>query len=190
MAEKVLVVKGSVRKNSFTNELVNRALDGIDGIEVSVFDAGKHHFEFCKGCDSCFETGKCVFRDLDGFFEEFEKTDVIVIASPVWNGGFSTPVKALIDRFQVYYNSFYKNGKTQPISKKRKAVLIAAAGRDGTESLGFMEKCLKRVFSVSNVAFVGSVMCSFTDESFEPACVLRECELLLKRSLKDEKTQN
>ena len=75
---------------------------------------------------------------MDDFFEKFENADLIIFSSPVYNGTFPAPLKALVDRFQCYYTTFYANGKVQPIKKRRKAILIAAAGRDGKKSVEFM----------------------------------------------------
>ena len=88
---------------------------------------------------------------------------MIIVSSPVYNGTFTAPVKAIIDRFQFYYTSFYKNGKVQAIKKHRKALLVAAAGRSGVEALGYMEKQLKCAFTILNMELAGSVLCSDTD---------------------------
>ena len=109
------------------------------------------------------ENEKCKHRDLDVFFEEFENADLIVFASPLYNGTFSTPLKALIDRFQFYYTYFYKYNKTQKIEKERKAILLLSSGRDGTKWLSVMEEQLKFACSILNIEFVGSALCNFTD---------------------------
>ena len=186
MSKKILIIKGSCRKDSFTNRLWQKAIEAVDNAEVVVFDACSEKFNFCNGCNYCEDNGKCVHRDLENFNEVFENADVIVFASPVYNGGFSAPVKSLIDRFQVYYTSFYKNGKVQPIKKQRKCILLVAAGRKGEEALKDMEKNLKCAFTILNAEMVGSVLCAYTDTTPDFEKALKELELILKRSLSDE----
>lgn len=186
MNKKLLVIKGSSRKDSFTNRLCQEAVEEISDTEIIVFDACSEKFSFCNGCNFCESNGKCIHRDLDGFYKAFETADVIVFASPIYNGGFSAPMKALIDRFQMYYTSFYKNNKAQPIKKHRKCVLLAAAGRKGEEALKDMEKNLKCAFTILNAELTGSVLCAYTDTDPQYENALKELKMVLKRSLSDE----
>ncbi len=161
--KRVLIIKGSERKGSFTNRLCSEAENLLSDCEIDVFDTFKEKFVPCNGCNYCEAHGKCVHNDLNDFFEKFENADLIIFASPVYNGTFSAPIKSLIDRFQHYYTCFYANGKAQPIKKRRKAILIAASGRDGERSIDFMNWQLKCAFSILNIEFQETVLCSYTD---------------------------
>ena len=116
----------------------------------------------------------------------FEAADVILFSSPVYNGSFSAPVKALIDRFQIYYTSFYKNRKTQSIKKRRKGILLVAAGRNGEIATEDMEKNLKCAFTILNMELAGSILCSQTDAMPDCEKAINELKMILKRSLSDE----
>ena len=186
MSKKILVIKGSSRKGSYTNRLWQEASEAFSDVELIVFDACSESFDFCNGCNFCESNGKCVHRDLDEFYNNFENADIIIFASPIYNGGFSAPVKALIDRFQVYYTSFYRNGKIQPIKKYRKCILLAAAGRKGEEALKDMEKNLKCAFTILNAELTGSVLCAYTDTDPQYENALKELKMILKRSLSDD----
>jgi len=107
-----------------------------------------------------------VFRDLDDFFGLFITADIIVFASPVYNMSFPAPLKALIDRFQPYYNGYYKNKRVQQIKKRRSAYLLVTSGRGGKESFDIMEKQLKRAFSVLNIEYKKGVLAENTDKRF------------------------
>ena len=161
--QKLLVIEASKREESFSLELSRYALSLFKSFDVSVFNVFTNSFAPCDGCNFCEKTGKCRHRDLDAFFKEFEIADVILIFSPVYNESFPAPMKALLDRFQVYYTSFYANKKCQPIKKRRKAVLTVCSGRGGEFALSVMERQLKNVFSITNIEFSGSVLCNFTD---------------------------
>lgn len=185
MQKKLLVIKGSPNKDGVTNKVCSVAAN-TENVEISVFDTYSENIKPCYDCRKCKKTEKCVFNDLDVFFEEFENADVLIFASPVYNGGFSAPMKALLDRFQVYFNRFYKNGKVQPIKKKRKAILVSASGRGAQEEFFYMKKYLERAFTVLNITCVGGVLCENTDASPDINKAIEEFTLLLKRSLEDE----
>lgn len=184
--KKLLIIKGSDRKGSITNEIQCVAVNSLEGIETEIFDVCSEKFTFCNGCNFCGEKGRCVHRDLDAFFRSFEDADVVLFSSPVYNGSFSAPVKALIDRFQFYYTSFYKNGKAQAIKKHRKGILLAAAGRKGETALKDMEKNLKCAFTILNMELAGSVLCADTDTAPDTQKAINELKVILRRSLSDE----
>ena len=184
--KKILVIKGSARENGYTNTVLAGALENLaDECKVSIFDSYKSAFEFCDGCGFCDENGECRHRDLDGFMCEFENCDVLVVASPVYNGTFTAPVKALTDRLQPYYSWFYAHGKTPKAAKRRKAVLLTASGKAGGEC-AYMEQQLRFICSVTNIEFCGTVKCAFTDTLPDVDKVAEDFERLLKRSLCDE----
>ena len=186
MSKKVLIIKGSCRKDGFTNKILQEAFKNVENIDLDIFDAYSEGFAFCNGCNYCENAGRCINKDLDKFFLSFENADVVVFASPVYNGGFSAPVKALIDRFQVYYTSFYKNGKVQPIKKHRKGILLVASGRSGIDATENMEKNLKCAFTILNMCLEGTVLCADTDNVPDYENALDNFKLILKRSLSDE----
>ncbi len=185
MQKKVLIIKGSPNKNGVTNTILSAA-EALDNAEISVFDTYSENIKPCYDCKKCEKTEKCVFSDLDDFFGKFENADALIFASPVYNGGFSAPMKALLDRFQVYFNRFYKNGKVQPIKKNRKAILVSASGRGAQEEFSYMKKYLERAFTVLNITPAGGVLCENTDTSPDINKAIEEFTLLLKRSLEDE----
>lgn len=159
----VLIIDGSSRQNGYTKKQIEYFKNISDSENIVTFELFKEKFQFCDGCNYCEENEKCKHRDLDVFFEEFENADLIVFASPLYNGTFSAPLKALIDRFQFYYTYFYKYNKTQKIAKIRKAILLLSSGRDATKWLSVMEEQLKFACSILNIEFVGSALCNFTD---------------------------
>lgn len=186
MSKKILIIKGSCRKGSITNHIWQEAVNSVEDIEINVFDAFSEGFAFCNGCNFCEENGRCIHRDLDGFFKDFENADVVLFSSPVYNGGFSAPVKALIDRFQAYYTSFYKNGKIQSIKKRRKGILLVASGRNGAVATEDMQKNLKCAFTILNMELAGTVLCANTDTVPDSEKAKEDLKIILKRSLSDE----
>lgn len=161
--KKILVVEAFSRNESITRELTSYALSLFSPCEVKRFNVFSQPILPCDGCNYCEKGKKCRHRDLDGFFSEYEAADIIIISTPVYNESVPAPLKALIDRFQVYYTRFYSEGKLQPVKKRRKAFFISSAGRDGEFPFTVIKRQLKNIFSVTNAEFAGGVMCPFTD---------------------------
>ncbi len=160
---KILIIKGYARENGYTKKLTESFVSCFNNAEVMLFDTFAEKFAFCDGCNFCEENEKCKYDDLDGFREKFENADVVVFASPLYNGFFSAPLKALSDRMQVYYSYFYKHNKNALVKKTRKAVLISSSGRDGKTGFSDMEKNLKYICSVTNQKYIGGAYIPYTD---------------------------
>jgi len=162
---KILIVDGISRNDGFTKKLVEFLKSSVNTENVVAFEPYKEKFEFCDGCNFCEKNEQCKYKDLDLFMSEFETADLIVFATPIYNGMVSAPMKALIERFQPYYSYFYKYQKTQKIEKRRSAIILASSGRDGENALEYIVTQYKYAFSVTNIEFIGSALCNFTDTS-------------------------
>lgn len=180
MSEKYLIIKGSGRADGCTNTICRELQDFLKNECVEIFDTYAEKFVACDGCNFCEENGKCVHRDLDRFYKQFEECDIIIFLSPVYNGTFSAPLKSLIDRFQLYYTSFYHNGKVQAIKKHREAYLVIASGRGGEKAFDYMKSQLQCAFTILNIDLKQAFLCAYTDRGDDFSPVIDE----IKRSLK------
>ena len=177
----VFIIDGAGRQNGYTKKQIEYFKKITVCENIVTFELFKEKFHFCDGCNYCEENEKCKHRDLDLFFSEFENADLIVFASPLYNGTFSAPLKALIDRFQFYYTYFYKYNKTQKIKKSRKAILLVSSGRDGHKWVSVIEEQLKFACSILNIEFVGSALCNYTDTTPQIEKAEKEIENLVER---------
>ena len=178
---KILIVDAVSRSDGFTKKLVEFLKSNINTENIVTFEAYKEKFSFCDGCNFCENNERCKYKDLDVFMGEFETADLIVFATPVYNGMVSAPMKALIERLQPYYAYFYKHNKTQKIEKRRSAIILASSGRDGEEALQYIEAQYKYAFSITNIEFIGSALCNFTDTSANVAKAEKEIKNILER---------
>ncbi|MFQ5810788.1 MAG: flavodoxin family protein [Armatimonadota bacterium] len=103
MASKILGIAGSPRRGSNTEVLVRAALEAAEaeGAESRVFALAEKRVEPCRACHAC---GKgvewCIIDDdmTEGLYEDFVWADAIVFGTPVYMGGMSAQLKAVIDR--------------------------------------------------------------------------------------------
>lgn len=106
MSKRVLILSSSPRKGGNSDTLCNQFMKGA--VEA------KHHVErvflterkinYCSGCCSCQESGKCVQKDdMAGILANMIAADVIVMATPVYFYTMCAQMKTLIDRTFARY---------------------------------------------------------------------------------------
>ena len=83
---KVLMINASPRPNGNTS-IALREMEKVfveEGVEVETMRIGSQAIRGCIACNSCAETGKCVFDDaVNEAAPKFEAADGLVVASPV-----------------------------------------------------------------------------------------------------------
>ena len=164
--KKILVVFGSPHPNGNTNRLVKKFLEPFSSeqFDTQLFDVYAERVSPCIGCGWCAMQEDCCINDagkrLDRLLRE---CDLLVIASPVYNLSFPSPLKAVLDRFQRYFEARFSLGKKPPIAKHRLAVLLAAGGSPSEEGVEIMAKKLHLCFSVMNTTLSGTAAWLSTD---------------------------
>lgn len=120
---KIVVLTGSPRRNGNTNHLAGQFIKGAEkaGHEIYRFDCAQRKVSPCIACNRCDMNGPCTFNDD---FEELRpylvEADMVVFATPMYYFGFSSQLKAVIDRFYAL------NGQIKG-NMKQSALLMAYA---------------------------------------------------------------
>lgn len=127
---KIVVLTGSPRRNGNTNHLTGQFIKGAEdaGHEVYRFDCAQHKVSGCTACNACGMDGDCILKDD---FAELRphllNADMVVFATPMYYFGFSSQLKAVIDRFYAI------NGKIKG-APKQSVLLMAYANTDPEEA--------------------------------------------------------
>ena len=102
-----LVLFSSPHKDGHTKKLLEAFLDGLKGEDwqVKSLDICKVNIHPCIACGYCQKADGCAFRDLDEFDRDLRACDLLLIATPVYNLSFPAQLKAVIDRFQRYFEA-------------------------------------------------------------------------------------
>ncbi|MHB8159981.1 MAG: flavodoxin family protein [Thermoleophilia bacterium] len=103
---KVIGILGSPRRDGNTEILLDRALAGAAsvGSETEKIVLSESAISGCIECNDCFKTGVCsIGDDMNRIYEELERADRIIIASPIFFMGLTSQAKAAIDRCQCYW---------------------------------------------------------------------------------------
>lgn len=149
--KRALVILGTPHKKGNTARLVNSLLKQMPKeYEVQVVNPYLMKVRPCVDCAYCKTHSACAFHDLDDFYEAFEHADAVLFASPLYNLTVSAPMKALIDRFQRYFNARFVRGVQPPIARPRRAALVMTAGSANNGGFAFTTKLLKQSLTVLN----------------------------------------
>lgn len=69
------------------------------GFETRFFTVRGKNIGFCTHCDYCLENKECMFKDdMQEVYALLKEADGIIFATPVYNGGVSAQIKAVMDR--------------------------------------------------------------------------------------------
>lgn len=110
----VVGISGSPR-NKATDYVLRYALEELEkqGIQTSFFSVMGKKINFCIHCDYCLKHKKCTFQDdMQKVYSLLKKANGIIFATPVYNGGVSAQIKAVMDRCRAAEageKNFFKN---------------------------------------------------------------------------------
>ncbi len=102
MQKKILVLRGSPRKNGNSAALADQVVKGAREAGATVEEAllDRMSIRPCNACDLCRTKGQCVIQDdMQTLYPMLQEADAIVIASPVYYFTMSAQVKLCIDRW-------------------------------------------------------------------------------------------
>ena len=72
---------------------------GEQGFETRFFTVRDKSIGFCTHCDFCLENKECMFKDdMQEVYALLKEANGIILATPVYNGGVSAQIKAVMDR--------------------------------------------------------------------------------------------
>ncbi len=159
----VLVLNGSPHADGNTVQLLQAALQGTgDEIQVIQIDLFSLLPMPCTACGFCQEHDGCMFSDLDDADVLLRQADAFVWALPVYNYSVPAPVKALLDRFQRYYEAS-EAGKEVFVNNKRPALLLLTAGRKGLYAIDIIKKQIENAGRYVGFELIQTVFAGETD---------------------------
>lgn len=136
----VLVISGSPRRgNTFhLAGVVADELVRLGGVTVEYLHLSEKRIEPCRGCGLCMTHAfeKCpIHDDVPGIVAAIEKSDGVILASPVYVFHISGQTKILIDRLGAYFH--------RPAFYGRHAMALSTTGFFGTgPTLKYMKSVL------------------------------------------------
>ncbi len=171
----VTALLASPRPDGNSRILLDRALGslraqaGHDGT-METFTVTDLHISHCLGCDQCSTTGTCVQRDdMDMVQAALERSDLVVVASPVYFSGPPGPLKQLIDRCQNIWAARTLLGRRHPRRASRRALVLLTAARTKGRIFETTEEILKVWLHILDIPIHRTVTCPGVDEPGQAA---------------------
>ncbi len=159
---RVLGIAGSPRADGNTDILLNEVLRGAAsrGAEIRTIFLRDLKMEPCDHCDVCLETGRCkIMDDMQKVYDEVDRADRLVLASPLHFVGVTAQTKTMVDRFQALWAQKYRICK--PTLEKRRArrgIFVSVGARKTSNLFAPAIATVKALFAVLDVKYAGDVL--------------------------------
>jgi len=169
---RVLGIAGSPRRGGNTDILLNEVLRGAasEGAEVKTIILSRLKIAPCQHCDGCLETGRCkVEDDMQPVYDELERADRLVLASPVHFRGVTAQTKAMIDRCQALWVRKYRL-KLPPLGNRqveRKGLFISVGGTKQANLFEPAVATVKSLFRTLDITYADELLFPGVDEKGE-----------------------
>ena len=163
---KILILNASPRANGTSARLIQAFCEGLPAnaqtIQLNLYDILPMP---CVACNACQNADACRFSDLDEFDMLLRDADVLVWAVPVYNYSVPSPAKALLDRFQRYYEALEVRQERIFAKTDRPCVLLLSAGRTGLHSVDIVEKQIQTACRYTGFVLQKTVFVPDTDKA-------------------------
>lgn len=182
---KTLVIIGAARRNGHTRKMVDLFLETLGG-EYEIIDAYRvKDIEPCKDCRFCWRKKECVIKDgMQDIYAKLEEADNVVLASPMYFHSVTGKMKALIDRFQVYWAGHVRNDMPEQPLRNGAILMVGGAPSFPNQFLGG-ELVLKNLLNDLSCKFLGEVCLSNSDhDSLETRPDIAEQVVALANTMK------
>lgn len=132
----ICILNGSPRLHGNTAELLKPFTEELtsSGADVTAYTLANMNIASCKGCYHCQdvpETYGCIQKDdMHTIVDSILKSDLILLATPIYTWFCTTELKAVLDRFYGLAK-YYRSAKGNLVEGKRVAIL-ATHGYDAS----------------------------------------------------------
>ena len=158
----IVGICGSARAQA-TEYVLREALNMLEkmGFETQFFTVRGKNISFCQHCDYCLKNKECTIKDdMYDLYPLLKDAEGVVIATPVYNGGVSAQIKAVMDRCRALGaadRNFFRN---------KVGIAIAVGGdRIGGQELAIQQiitfYVLNGIIPVSGGSFGANVGATF-----------------------------
>jgi multimeric flavodoxin WrbA len=158
---KVLGIMGSPRRQSNTEILLNKALEGVReaGAEVEKVLVSKLKISPCLEIYACRKDGNCAIKDdMQLLYEKLLEADHIIFASPIFFYGITSQAKAIIDRCQALWVRRHVLGMGKEDKRVRRGAFISVGATRGKKLFDGAVLTVKYFFDAIGVKYSGDLL--------------------------------
>ena len=158
---KILGIMGSPRRQSNTEILLDRALEGAGeaGAEVEKVLVSKLKIAPCLEIYACRKDGNCAIKDdMQLLYKKLLEADHVILASPIFFYGITSQAKAIIDRCQALWVRKHALGMGKEDKRERRGVFISVGATRGTKLFDGAVLTVKYFFDAIGVKYSGDLL--------------------------------
>ncbi len=158
---RVLGIMGSPRRQSNTEILLDKALEGAKeaGAEVEKVLASKLKISPCLEIYACRKDGDCAIKDdMQLLYKKLLEADHIIFASPIFFYGITSQAKAIVDRCQALWVRRHVLGMGKEDKRVRRGVFISVGATRGTKLFDGAVLTVKYFFDAIGVEYSGDLL--------------------------------
>ncbi len=133
----ILGINGSPKKKGNSAYALRYALSILNdaGFETEYISLADKHINFCKGCIVC-RKGKCIHNDdMQLIIDSIRRCKCLILASPVFMGLITGPMKIMMDRTVLFRVGGENIGDQFELSGKIGAGIACGGFRNGGQEL-------------------------------------------------------
>lgn len=101
----IVGICGSPRESA-TEHALKEALSSLEirGFKTEFFTVRDKEIGFCIHCDHCLKHKECILKDdMNIVYDLLKDADGLIFATPIYNGGISAQLKAVMDRCRALF---------------------------------------------------------------------------------------
>jgi multimeric flavodoxin WrbA len=158
---KVLGIMGSPRRQSNTEILLDKALEGAKeaGAEVEKVLISKLRISPCLEIYACRKDGNCAIEDdMQLLYKKLLEADHVILASPMFFYGVTSQAKAIIDRCQALWVRKHVLGMGKEDRRERRGLFISVGATRGTKLFEGAVLTVKYFFDAIGVRYSGDLL--------------------------------
>lgn len=164
---KVLGIMGSPRRQSNTEILLDKALEGAGqaGAEVEKVLVSKLKISPCVEDYGCLKAGECsIVDDMQLVYEKLLEADHVILASPIFFYGITAQAKALVDRCQALWVRRYVLKTRGEDKRVRRGTFISVGATRGEKLFDGAVLTVKYFFDAIGVKYAGDLLVRGIDD--------------------------
>jgi multimeric flavodoxin WrbA len=164
---KVLGIMGSPRKQSNTDLLLDKALEGARqaGAETEKVLVSKLKISPCLEIYACVKDGNCPIKDdMLPLYDKLLEADHVILASPIFFYSITAQAKALVDRCQALWARKHVLGMGKDDKRERRGAFISVGATRGEKLFDGAVLTVKYFFDAINVKYAGDVLVRGVDD--------------------------
>ncbi len=158
---KVLGIMGSPRRQSNTEILLDRALEGAKeaGADVEKVLVSKLKISPCLEIYACRKDGNCAIRDdMDTLYGKLLEADHVILASPIFFYGITSQAKAIVDRCQALWMRGHVLDMGKDDTRQRRGAFISVGATRGAKLFDGAVLTVKYFFDAIGVKYSGDLL--------------------------------